>query len=83
MDIPIRVFWGKQYLRLTTASPSSRQLLALQEIPLLGHDQHCLELVCFDLLEGDRYAEFQSSHQVQRSPDRQAVLGRLCGVELV
>jgi hypothetical protein len=56
---------------------------ALQKVPLLGNDQHCLKLIGFDLLKGDPDADLQHSHEVQRAPDQEAFLRRLGGVELV
>jgi hypothetical protein len=46
----------------------------VHKVPLLADDQHCLELIRFDFLEGDPDAEFQSSYQVQFATDKHVSL---------
>jgi hypothetical protein len=64
-------------------SLGSRQLLALQQVPLLRDDQYCAELIPANLVNVNVNAQLQSSHQVQSPPDQQSLLRALTGVEAV
>ena len=46
-----------------------RQLLALQQVPLLCDDQHCAELIRANLVKADVNPKLQSAHQVESAPD--------------
>ena len=46
-----------------------RQLLALQQVPLLRDDQHCAELIRANLTNADVNSQFQRAHQVESAPD--------------
>ena len=61
----------------------SRQLLPLQQIPLLGDDQHCAELVGANLVKADVNPQFQPAHQVESAPDEQSFLFALGGIQAV
>ena len=61
----------------------SRQLLALQQVPLLRDDQHCAKLIRTDLVKADVNPELQRARQVESAPDEQALLRTLSGVQSV
>jgi hypothetical protein len=61
----------------------SRQLLALQQVPLVRDDQHCAELIRANLVKAEVNPKFQRAHQVKRAPDQQSLLRALGGVQAV
>ena len=57
--------------------------LAIQLVPLVVQDQHCVELVGPDIVQADVDSQVQRRAQIESAPDEQAGFGGLRGVELV
>ena len=66
-----------------TTAPPCGQLLPFQQVPLLGDDQHCAELIRANLIKADVNAQFQGAHQVESAPDEQSLLRALHSVQPV
>ena len=67
----------------TTVATPLRQLLALQQVPLLRDDQHCAELVPANLVESNMDGQLECAHQIERAPDKQALLRALRRIQPV
>ena len=57
--------------------------LPLQQIPLLGDDQHGAELISANLVKTDVNGQLERAHQIERAPDQQSFLSALGGVQPV
>jgi hypothetical protein len=57
--------------------------LAIQLVPLVVEDQHGVELICPDVVQGDVDSQVQCRAQIESAPDEQTGLGGLRGIELV
>ena len=75
---------GATWKRSPRISPSGYcRLLPIEQIPLLGDDQHGEELVRANLVEADVDAQLERAHQIEGPPDQQSLLGALEGVQPV